>query len=212
MSLRTALLLLKLAAFCVPPVFNIVREPSAAPAPKPAVTVPAPGNVPDPPPLKLAPARRLIFVTATWCQHCKPTERAINDWKRTAKPRQGERVEYEKVDADLYPGRVRQFNVTAYPTLIVTLSGREVARHEGRMVTAGGIERFVSQDTGPVRRVSLPTSRAALKPEFRDTERMRRHLIEDHGDEHSYTPQQIRAMSREQLFKVHDMVHGEVLR
>jgi thiol-disulfide isomerase/thioredoxin len=201
---------LKLALMWAPPVFDIVRVPSAAPAPKPEAPVPAPK-----PCVKLSKAkvhvRRLMFFTATWCGHCKPTERAVDAWKKDAKPRVGEHVEYEKINGDLYPARVAQWNVSGYPTLIVTVNGREVARHTGRMSTAGGVERFVSQEREPVRRVSV-TTQHVLKPEFRDTERMRRHLLEDHSGEHSYTPAQIKAMTRDELFRVHDAVHGEVLR
>jgi thiol-disulfide isomerase/thioredoxin len=206
--MRYALLIaaLKLAAFCAPPVFTIDRVPSAAPAPKPAVTVPAPK-----PCVKItkgrAQVRRLMFFTATWCGHCKPTERAVDAWKKSAKPRVGEHVEFEKINGDLYPARVTQWNVSGYPTLVVTLNGREVDRHVGRMSTAGAVERFVNVDRQPARRVSV-TTQHVLKPEFRDTERMRRHLVEDHG----YTADAVRGMTREQLFQAHDEAHGEVLR
>jgi thiol-disulfide isomerase/thioredoxin len=200
---------LKLALLWAPPVFNIERVPSAAPAPKPEAPVPAPR--PAPKPCKVtkskAQVRRLMYFWTTWCGHCPGTGRAVDTWRKNAKPRPGEYVEFEKVDGDLYPARVSQWNVSGYPTLIVTVNGREVDRHVGRMSTAAAVERFVNGDRQPVRRVSV-TTQHVLKPEFRDTERMRRHLVEDHG----YTAEEVRGKSREWLFEKHDAAHGEVLR
>jgi hypothetical protein len=183
----------------------VVKVEPSKPVPEPTTPTAPTTTKPVVPATKPFVVRRFLLFTSRNCRHCPQTKRAATEWKKFAKPRPGEYVEYELVDADLYPGRVQQFGVDAYPTLVVTLNGREIARHIGAISTAAGIERFVSQAREPTRRVSVKN---VLKPEFRDTERMRRHLVEDHG----YTAEEVRGKSREWLFEKHDAAHGEVLR
>jgi len=70
--------------------------------------------------------------------------------------------------------------------------------------------------TVPVWLPSTTTTIQTLKPfrgnvlrqEFRNVERMRRHLIEDHG----YADWHVRGLDYDSLLLLHDMEHGEQLR
>lgn len=210
--MRNALLIaaLKLALLWAPPVFDIVREPSK-PAAVPAPTPPATPikAVPLAAPKVAQPERRLMFFTASWCGACPGTKRTVDRWREERRDLHG-RVVVHVVDGDRHPGECRKYGVDVYPTLIVTERGRVVARHEGGLSRTDRIDALVGLPRACARKAkpSLPMSRSMLKPEFRNTERMRRHLVEDHG----YTADQVRGMTREQLFSAHDEAHGEVLR
>ena len=206
---------LKLALLLAPPQFHINWVETVKP------------TVAQPPVTGVVPVHRVIrvvIITSDGCRPCKIMLRnggPIDDFRaqhRGRKGPQGETIEVQVVNKDLYPAVAAKYRVDGYPTIVILKDGQEVARRTGAVTTYKQLDELAGLPSG-TQKYAEPTiwQRPVLTqqpyrghrliPSLRNAPALSGHMIRDHG----YTPQQLRGKSYQQLLEIHDAVHGEEL-
>lgn len=154
--------------------------------------------------------RRALLFTATWCGPC-------NQMKRDTLPPLRERGwlvgdqssdHIQVIDADEFPGLVKLWNVTRFPTMIYLENESEANR-------AVGVQS--PHDVGRLfdRAVQSATAQKSSSYQARWTfpgngrEDLIAHLA---SENHNYTIESLRSMTTDQLFQLHDSDHDKGVR
>lgn len=68
---------------------------------------------------------KLLHFTAQWCVPCQKSQPTINNFIQKNK------IEYEKIDIDIFPEKAKEYNILGIPTLISYKDGIQYDRHVG---------------------------------------------------------------------------------
>ncbi len=199
------LTILKVALLLAPPKFNIIWVPDAEPT---VAQAPVTGVVP------VHKVIRVVIITEDACRPCKVMLRKggpIDDFRahhRGRKGPQGETIEVQVINKDLYPTIAAKYKVDGYPTIVIQKDGQEVARQTGSVATVRQLNELAGLPSGP-QKYAEPTvwQRPVLTNTFVPTntyQELWTHLTRDHG----FHPSQLRGKSHQQLQEMHNRAHG----
>lgn len=68
---------------------------------------------------------KLIHFTATWCMPCKKSQPIVDKFINDTK------IEYEKIDIDVFPEKAKEYNVLGVPTFISYKDEKQYDRRVG---------------------------------------------------------------------------------
>jgi thioredoxin 1 len=68
---------------------------------------------------------KLLHFTAQWCVPCQKSQPIIDKFINDNK------IEYQKIDIDIFPEKAKEYNIMGIPTLISYKDGMQYDRHTG---------------------------------------------------------------------------------
>jgi thiol-disulfide isomerase/thioredoxin len=154
-----------------------------------------------------------VIITEDACRPCKAMLRKggpVDDFKarhRGRKGPQGETIEVQVINKDLYPADAARYRVDGYPTIVILKDGQEVARQTGAVVNAKQLDALAGLPTGPHKYAEPTVWQQPVLTNVTPTntyQELWEHLTRDHG----FHPSQLRGKSHEYLQWLHNRAHG----